>query len=72
MDSRTCQTSTASPAEPGGFPASLGLNQWFAVHSKRMALGLADDLLKNIMLHSETFVTRVFLSPVPIRLTWAE
>ena len=24
MDSRNCQTYTASPAEPGGLPASLG------------------------------------------------
>jgi hypothetical protein len=32
MDSRICQTSTASPAEPGGLPASLGI---FLIDSAR-------------------------------------
>ena len=31
MDSRTCQTSTASPAEPGGLPASLGVEETHTV-----------------------------------------
>ena len=48
MDSRNCQTPTASPAEPGGLPLTLGIISFSGSYFRRGMHGLTRLIFLNL------------------------